>query len=455
VLKWIYGIELASGPVPVVALGVGALALAYLLIRRSPKWWIFAAASAVASAAAAMALCWAVINVWYWWPEDLPDTIVVCVGFAVWGLVLGLTTALLGLGRAVRHARTARHGVSGELRKTSPVRRLTAVVAAVAVLSVSALQINAYFGEYPTVGSLVNGAPVLAEGIPHFLTKKDAVRYRVLPIKDGWTPPHVMPASGEFRQVTIPGTRSHFDARPAIVYLPPAYFAPSRPLLPVMVLVTGQPGAPSDWLQSGHLAQTLDAYAHAHDGLAPVVVMPDPNGSETGNTMCMNSALGRVDTYMAVDVPHWITSTLDVDTNHRHWAVAGFSYGGTCAVQMVTRHPNVYSSFAAISPEREPALTANRAVTIQRAFNGHSAAFNAVVPMTLLKHRKYPEIHGWFASGQQDLVYTKNVAEIVSAGRKAGMNLTSSTFPGGHSWVMVSQALPAAFAFLGVRLGLQ
>jgi S-formylglutathione hydrolase FrmB len=451
VLKWIYGVELASGPVPALAFGVGAAALAYLLIRRSPKWWIYAAATAVASAAAAMALCWAVINVWYWWPEDLPNTVVVCVAFGIWGLI----TALLGVGRAVRHARTARHGTAEAVRGISPVRRVLGVTAAVAILSVSALQVNAYFGEYPTVGSLVQGAPALALGIPHYLTKKDANRFRTVPVADGWTAPRAMPATGEFRSVAIPGKVSGFHARDAVVYLPPAYFTAHRPVLPVLVMVSGQPGSPDNYLQSGRLEQALGSYASDHHGLAPVVVIPDANGSQEANTMCMNSALGRVDTYMAVDVPDWITDTLNVDTNHRHWAVAGFSYGATCAVQMVTRHPNVYSTFAAISPEHEPALTANRTVTIQRAFDGRAAAFDAVVPLTLLEHRKYPEIHGWFASGEQDAVYTKNVGMLFTAGRKAGMTLTRTTFPGGHSWIMVGEALPSALNFLGARLGLQ
>ena len=156
-----------------------------------------------------------------------------------------------------------------------------------------------------------------------------------------------------------------------------------------------------------------------------------------------------------LQVPRWITDTLNVDTNHRHWAIAGFSYGGTCSLQMVTRHPDIYRTFAAISAEREPALTASRALTIRRAFRGNTAAFNAVVPMTLLDQRRYPAVHGWLASGAQDAVYTHNAQVLEAAGHAAGMAVERTTFPGGHSWTMVTKALPAAFSFLGARLGLQ
>ena len=457
VLTWFYGLSLASGLIPVAAFGLGAVALAYLLVRRSRRWWLFCLLSAVASGALALLAGWAVIHVWYWWPEDLPATVIACVGFGIWGLVLGLTTAFLGLGGLLRRGAAQgrqRHGVRPRAGRTSVPRAMLAVAAAVVVLAVSALQVNVYFGEYPTVGSLIHGDPALARGIPHFLQKKAADRYRLLPAKDGWVEPRKMSA-GEFRQVDIPGKVSGFRARPGVVYLPPAYFTPHPPVLPVVVLVTGQPGSPENWLVSGHLGQIMESYAQAHHGLAPVVVMPDANGSQEANTMCMNSALGRVDTYMAVDVPHWITNTLNVDTNHEHWAVAGFSYGGTCAMQMVTRHPNVYRTFAAISAELEPALTANRAVTVQRAFHGNTAAFDAVVPMTLLERRSYPTIHGWFATGAQDAVYTRYAQELATAAHKAGMTVERTTFPGGHSWVMVTEALPSAVSYLGARLGLQ
>jgi hypothetical protein len=76
----------------------------------------------------------------------------------------------------------------------------------------------------------------------------------------------------------IPGTVSGFTARDAFVYLPAAYTSQSRPLLPVLVLVSGQPGGPQDWIVSGELQSHLDSFAQANGGLAPVTVVVDPNG---------------------------------------------------------------------------------------------------------------------------------------------------------------------------------
>lgn len=455
-VKWLLSLNLLTGWLPIVAVAIGILAFLYLLVRRSRGWWIFALLAAVFSLAFSWFICWAAINLWFWWPEELPFAVVIWVGVGIWGLVLGLATALTGWRRKLAPSGTPE---TEPVAKRGPVRswhrRVLSIVAAALILTLCGLQINQYFGSYPTINSLVNGAPTLSVGVPRYLRAKHKDRFLASPVRDGWVAPKGMLADGEFRQVAIPGKVSHFKARDAIVYLPPAYFTKHRPLLPVVVLVTGEPGTPSNWLASANLVALLNGNAQAHRGLAPVVVIPDPNGSESNNTMCMNSKLARADDYMAKDVPNWIKSTLDVDTNPRHWAVGGFSYGGTCAFQMVTRHPNIYPNFFAISSELEPALTIDRTLTVDRAFGGNTAAFNSVVPMSLMARNKYPQVHGWLATGQDDARDARNAVLLEAAGRKSGMTLTRTIFPGGHSWTMVTEALPAAFDFLGIRLGLQ
>lgn len=437
--RWINHVSLLSGWLPWTAGVAGVVALLFLLVRRSWRWWLFAALAAAAAAVLSALAGWAVIHVWYVWPEDLPTDVLVWAGIGLWGLFLAIGAVVLG---AVT--------VHGRGR-----RWLGAPVAGALVIVLAALQINAYFGELTTIGDLLSGPPVVAAGIPKFLAKPGrSDPFRADAVAQAWRPPAGMAKNGELRQVAIPGKVSGFHARKAIIYFPPAYLLRHRPALPVLVLVSGQPGGPSDWLSAAHLPQTLDAFAAAHHGLAPVVVMPDPNGTDAGNTMCMNSRIARADTYLAVDVPRWITSTLAVDGNTRHWAVAGFSYGGTCAVQMATRHPQLYPTFAAMSPEREPALTASRQRTIGLAFGGNTAAFNAQVPLTLLATHRYPGVRGWFSAGESDPAYTGNVRVLHAAAQKAGMHTTAVTVPGGHSWIMVTATLPMVLNFLARPLGL-
>ncbi|WP_104092411.1 alpha/beta hydrolase family protein [Arthrobacter sp. GMC3] len=444
-MNFVYGLSLLSGPLPIISVILGGVALAFLVVRRSVKWWLFALVCAGLAAAVSFAGGWAVIHLWYWWPEDLPNTVLLYVGIIVWAVFLGCATAVGGL---MRHRRSG----AGTLR-TSVVRATAAVAAMAIVATVGALQINAYFGQYPTVGSLVQGPPVLAQGVPHAAPAETSQRFMKSSVASRWSVSSAPDAQGEVRSVDIAGKLSGFHARNAVVYLPPAYFSPDRPLLPVLVLVSGQPGSPESWLSATNLKYDLDLFAAKHDGLAPVVVIPDPNGSDQANTMCMNSELGQADTYMAKDVPNWINSHLDVDSNPAHWAVGGFSYGGTCALQMVTRHPDIFQSFVAISPEQEPALAASRQVTIDKAFNGNTAAFDEVLPLTLLAKNKYPDVQGLFASGRSDSMYSENITVLERAAHKAGIESSRESFPGGHSWAVANAALPSALRFLEGRLG--
>lgn len=452
-LQELGNLSLIDGPLHLVFSILGVLAVVFLLLRRSLRWWLFALASAVIAAAASLFACWAVIHVLYLWPEDLPTAVEVNVALLLWILVLGSTTALAGLRRS---RATASTGPGAAVTpKVSLGRRALAVVAMVVVLTSVGLRINSDFGEFPTVGSLfgtqaMNLSTAALPAPKHELGS----RFMAASVSGQWNAPAGLPAAGTVHSVAIAGTVSGFHARNAVVYLPPAYSAVNRPVLPVLVLVSGQPGSPQSWLQSTDLIGQLDSFAAAHGGLAPVVVMPDPNGSEQANTMCMDSSLAKADTYMSKDVPHWIKTHLDADTNPAHWAVGGFSYGGTCALQMVTRHSDVYRTFMAISPEREPALVVNRSMTIEQAFHGNAATFDALVPLTLLAKNKYPETSGWFASGRQDATYSANVKVLQEAANKADMTTVSSVYSGGHSWAVASATLPQGLAFVFARLGL-
>jgi len=432
--KWLYSQSLLTGWIPAVALVLAIVAVAYLLLRRSRLWLIFAVASAGLAMGIAFLAGWLVIHVLYLWPEDLPADVIAWAGVGVWAILLALGTYFF---------------------RPKVLRAVLVPVAAVLVMAFGGLQINNYFGEMPTVGALVNGAPAVAQGLPRFLDKKHGPDpFLHTAVAEDWKAPRGMKEHGVVREVVIPGTVSHFKEREAVLYLPAAYFVQHRPALPVLVLVSGQPGGPTDFLTAANLQGAMDSFAQAHNGLAPIVVIPDPSGTDAGNTMCMNSNIAKADTYMAVDVPHWIKTNLDVDSNPAHWAVGGFSYGGTCAVQMATRHPHIYPTFAAISSELEPALTANRAMTIQLAFGGDAAKFDAVVPMTLLKEHKYPGVQGWFAAGAQDAEYTHNALVLHEAADKAGMKTVLTSFPGGHSWKMVTIAFPAMMDWLAGPLGL-
>lgn len=421
---------LLSGPLPWALAAAGACAFAFLLAVPRRRWWTSTVPLVLLGAAAVTVLGAALANGIV--PDPLPFSVLAAVGctFAAAGL------GIAGFGRRGWRGRAA-------------------IVTATALVAIAAAQgVNTEYGEFPTLRTALGLAAV--DQIPFTAV---ALREQVISARGGrpldaqWRAPAGMPPTGVITQVDIPASRSGFAARPGWLYLPPAYLSRPRAQMPVLVLLSGQPGSPQDWLDGGRLAARLDAFAAAHDGLAPVVVMPDHLGSPLVNPLCMDSRLGDVATYLSVDVPAWIRATLQVDPDPRAWAIGGLSNGGTCSLQMAVAAPAVYPTFVDISGESEPTL-GDRATTVQAAFAGDAAAFTAVNPLDVLTAKRFPATSGYLVAGQQDSQYLPQAESVLEAGRSAGMDVQLHVLPGGHTWDVWGPGLDGALPWLATRLGL-
>ena len=125
----------------------------------------------------------------------------------------------------------------------------------------------------------------------------------------------------------IPPGTSGFAHRQGTLYLPPGFSDLASERLPVLVMLGGAPGGPQDWARGGYAAQTADAYATEHHGLAPILAFVDENGSATADTECVDGPGGQAETFLAVDVPRYLSGLLHVPLNPGQWGVGGFSEG--------------------------------------------------------------------------------------------------------------------------------
>jgi len=446
--------SLVAGPLPVILLVGALLALAWLAAGRnapgrgslrsaalagraggavSGRWLaIWVPLIVMAAGGVTAVLTWLINNVWRPFPDVLPFTIVLWSWVALAGLALALARL--------------------PLLRTWP-RRAAAIAAGVLVLAAAANQVNGYYQAYPSLRMAL--APWL-DPIPEFTGTRTVTEVVARPgqtLENIWHPRSGMPQTGAVYQATIPGVRSRFAARPGYLYLPPAYLARPRPQLPVLVLLAGQPGDPRAWLDSGQIQAMMDRFAKRHNGLAPVVVMPDDLGSEFANPLCLNSRLGDVQTYLTVDVPNWIASHLQVRPPDRGWAIGGFSQGGTCAIQLSTQAPQLYRFFVDISGQAGPTL-GSRQLTISKAFGGDAAAFARVDPIVVLARTRFPRSAGIFVGGADDRVYTPQQQIMYRAARHAGMNVTFMELPAGHDWRVWRGGLEHNVAWLASRLGI-
>jgi S-formylglutathione hydrolase FrmB len=429
----VFDASLLDGPVPWVLATVGAVGGVFLVAARSRRWWMVLLPLVALGAAGLTALIAFVVDrVWQPFPDPLPGTVLL----AVWALLVAVALAVAGM---------ARRPVVG---------RVTTVIAVVAVLAALAQSVNGFYREYPTLRTAF-GLPA-ADQVPF---TDVPLREPLVPVHSGrpfdvaWHAPDGMPDTGVVTQVDIPATRSGFQARPAWIYLPPAYLTSPRAQLPVLILLSGQPGSPQDWFDSGELAARMDRFAAQHDGLAPVVVVPDQLGSPLANPLCMDSRLGEVATYLAVDVPAWIRQTLQVDPDPAGWAIGGLSNGGTCSLQMAVTAPEDFPTIVDISGEAEPSL-GDHARTVQAAFGGDEAEFAAVNPLQVLASRRFPNTAAYLVAGRDDTMYLAAAQRVFAVSRDAGMAVELHVLPGGHTWQVWGPGLEDALPWLATRLGL-
>jgi S-formylglutathione hydrolase FrmB len=267
----------------------------------------------------------------------------------------------------------------------------------------------------------------------------------------------VVPVKGKVVELAIPGTVSGFRARHAQVYVPPAWFERPRPALPVIVLLAGQPGQTSDWTRAGDADVTADAYAREHHGRAPILVMADQNGSFSADTECVNGPAGNVETYLTVDVPAFAEHRFHSATGPQQWAIAGLSEGGSCAVMLSLRHPDVYRTFASYGGLLGPRSGDTNAIgsTVTDLFGGDRAKFAAHEPSVLLRRRPYPELGGWFEVGSANSGPFAAQRILVPLARAAGIDTCDVTIPGGeHTFEVWAQAFRDSLPWMAGRLGI-
>ncbi|KJC64852.1 alpha/beta hydrolase [Agreia bicolorata] len=397
-------LAITAGPV-VYAVYAVAFAVVVLLVLRRPgmrwtrrRWLTEAAAAAAAGAIVGVALTWILSDWLDLFGADLTLVVRVwiAVGFAAFGIAI----------------------VS--MRRASWMRVVGSALALVLFVLTTAMAVNIDFGQYPTVRSALGiSAIVDASSQPLPTTALVAV-----PTIADWVAPATMPKAGTLTTVPIPASESGFPARPGVVYLPPAALTANPPKLPVMVMMSGQPGSPQDPFITDKLQQSLDAYATAHDGLAPIVVAPDQLGDPTANPMCVDSPLGKSQSYLTVDVPNWIKANLNVIDDPHYWAIGGLSQGGTCSIQLGAAFPNIFGVILDASGEQYPRI-GDAQMTADAAFGGSLARYEAAYPTNIMQqHGQYADTFAVFGVGSNDETFLPQVKTIYAAAQAAGMKST-------------------------------
>lgn len=285
---------------------------------------------------------------------------------------------------------------------------------------------------------------------------------------------HTVPTRGSLVTVTIPDTASGFVHRGELVYLPPAWFATSPPpKLPVLLMIGGEFNTPADWVRAGEAVGTVEDFAAAHGGQAPVLVFADPGGTFQNDTECVNGPHGNSADHLTKDVLPFVISNYGVSADPANWGVVGFSMGGTCAVDLAAMHPELFSTFEDIAGDIGP-NTGNKAQTIDRLFGGNSAAWDAFDPATVItRHGPYPRMSGWFDVNSDAAALRVDASTapegnptaphpgsqmmaatlLCALSQSQGIDCAVQAQNGKHDWAFASQAFKVALPWLAGQIG--
>ncbi len=295
-------------------------------------------------------------------------------------------------------------------------RVLAACLAFVPAMLFGVAAVNKYYDYYETWGAVIDDfTNQAANQSPPLHTIPDLTSQKFSKILGGLVNDAAARQQGYTVQLTIDGKLSHLR-RTVYVYLPPQYFqkAYAHYRFPAIELYTGFPGEPQDWINVLGVTTTLDTLIG--DGLAKptVLVMPDTNGDRRHMLECLNLPNGPRDgTYLAQDVPDFVSQTIRVQPPGKAWGAAGYSEGGFCAANLALQYRRAFGYAGVLSGYFSPLdILIGEPPRYVQPFAGDAALRAANTPMDEL-----PLLPSWAAIPQFWLGAGSGDIQDVSAAR--------------------------------------
>ncbi|KJS55922.1 esterase family protein [Streptomyces rubellomurinus] len=161
----------------------------------------------------------------------------------------------------------------------------------------------------------------------------------------------------DVKRTELKGRVSGVDGE-VLVWTPPQYDDPAYKdkKFPVVELLVGFPGSSSAWFGSMNVSKQLAPLMKSGQVAPFILVSPRVVllGSHV-DTGCADVP-GKVnaETWLARDVTQMVLDNFRAEPGADHWAVAGYSAGGHCAMRLAVGHPNRYHAGVSMSGYNDP-----------------------------------------------------------------------------------------------------
>jgi enterochelin esterase-like enzyme len=137
--------------------------------------------------------------------------------------------------------------------------------------------------------------------------------------------------------------------RALAVYLPPGYGRTAR-RYPVVYLLHGFDGSPSQWTDRFALGAAMDSLVAAGAVRPMIVVAPDGSNRFGGSFFANSTATGRWGDFLLRDVVAHVDARYRTLPRAGSRGIAGWSMGGHAALHHALAHPDVFGAVYAMSP---------------------------------------------------------------------------------------------------------
>ncbi|MEC3978831.1 alpha/beta hydrolase [Amycolatopsis sp. H20-H5] len=324
-------------------------------------------------------------------------------------------------------------------------RSATTLLAVVLVIVSTAMAGNMIGGFFPSLGALLGTQVYNAEGTNVGDNGDDLDKFRdagQMRAKEG---------KSSIVTLTVKGDRTGIT-RNVSVYFPPQYYDKAYHDLkfPVIEWIPNYPSGPEVAICCYHLPEQLDLAIAKHVLAPTVVIMPDPTGvPKVGHdTECVDEVNGAAnDTFLTMDLRNWAIKKLGVSPNRRSWAIGGWSSGGYCAMNLVTRHPQWYGLAASVSGYDKASIDKET----ENLFQGRQDIADANnITMNLAKHPSPVEILA--IAGDKENNESQSIAQMKKAVRPPTQLTSWVLADAGHNMNAFKTQIPDVLAWLGQRL---